>query len=290
MKKLSVVYATRNEEDNIERSLKSIKPIADEIIVFDEHSKDKTTTIARQYGARVYDTNHEDIFHITKQKAIDKAEGEWILQLDADEVVTPGLVAEIKSILSMSNSEIINRKPLNTNDERLFKRHLELLQARGEFVNDRGSEIVAFFVPRINMFLGRPLIHGGVYPDGVVRLIKKGKAHLPAKSVHEQMIVDGQVAWLFNPLEHWDSPTVFRYLSRLNRYTDLHAEELSNTHLTKSTSHLLEYSLIKPLKTFVDRYLIHRGYKDGLYGFVWAFFSAWHFPISYFKFATNKHT
>jgi len=290
MKKLSIVYATRNEENNIERSLMSIKDIADEIIIFDEHSTDKTTIIAKKYGARVYDTNHEDVFHITKQKAIDKAEGSWILQLDADEVVTPALAAEIQSILSMNNSEIINRKPLNNNDERLFKRHLELLQSRGEFHNDNSNEIVAFFVPRINMFLGKPLIHGGVYPDGVVRLIKNGKARLPAKSVHEQMIVDGQVSWLFNPLEHWDSPTVFRYLSRLNRYTDLHAEELSTAHITNSTSQLLQYSLIKPLQTFVERYIIHRGYKDGLYGFVWAFFSAWHFPISYFKFATNKHT
>lgn len=289
MKKLSVVYATRNEEDNIERSLLSVKNIADEIIIFDEHSTDKTTTIARQYGARVYDTKHEDIFHITKQKAIDKAEGEWILQLDADEVVTPALAGEIRSVITMSNFEIQNRKPLNTNDERLFKRHLKLLQSRGEFKDDNGNEIVAFFLPRINMFLGKPLIHGGVYPDGVVRLIKKGKASLPAKSVHEQMKVDGKVAWLFNPLEHWDSPTVFRYLSRLNRYTDLHAEELSNAHLSKSTYHLLQYSLILPIKTFVDRYFVHSGYKDGLYGFVWAFFSAWHFPISYFKFATNKH-
>ncbi len=289
MQKLSVVLATRNEEQNIERCLMSIKEIADEIIIFDEHSTDKTVSIAKKFGAKVFDTDHEEIFHITKQKAIDKAKGEWILQLDADEVVTPSLATEIQKILVMNDTEILNRKPLNSNDERLFEKHLKLLQMRGEFKSSTSAEVVAFFVPRINMFLGHPLIHGGVYPDGVVRLIKKGKAHLPAKSVHEQMVVDGQIAWLFSPLEHWDSPTIYRYLSRLNRYTDLHAHELSQAKLSNSFFSLFRYTCVKPAQTFIDRYFAHRGYKDGLYGFLWAVFSAWHFPIAYFKFATNKH-
>lgn len=286
--KLSVVYATRNEEANIERSLQSIKDIADEIIIFDEHSTDKTTIIAKRFGAQVVETNHESNFHITKQKAISRAKGDWILQLDADEVVTKQLANEISEVISMDDNAIKTRTPHNLNDARLFQKHLSLLESTRGKIGNKDSEVVAFFVPRINMFVGYPLVHGGVYPDGVIRLIKNGKARLPAKSVHEQMQIDGSVAWLFSPLEHWDSPSVFRYISRLNRYTDLHAEELRSQKIDASLGALFQFTVVKPCYTFIDRFVLHRGYKDGLYGFVWAVFSAWHFPIAYFKYALTS--
>src|SRR3989339_1606015 len=99
-KTLSVVLAVRNEEENIARCLNSVKDIADEIVVVDEHSTDKTRKIAEELGAKVVEEEHHDIFHITKQKALDLATGDWILQLDADEVVTPELANEIKRIIS----------------------------------------------------------------------------------------------------------------------------------------------------------------------------------------------
>ncbi|MFC1625080.1 glycosyltransferase, partial [Patescibacteria group bacterium] len=97
MKKLSVVLSTYNEEKNIGDCIKSFKGIADEIIVFDESSTDKTRIIASKLGAEVTKVKHEAIFHKTKQKAIDKATGEWILQMDADERITPELSKEIVS-------------------------------------------------------------------------------------------------------------------------------------------------------------------------------------------------
>src|SRR3990167_7280112 len=99
--KLSVVLATRNEETNIEACLDSVKNIADEIIVFDENSSDKTREIAKKFGAKVFKVAHQPIFHITKQKAINKASEDWILQLDADEVITPELAGEIKKVINM---------------------------------------------------------------------------------------------------------------------------------------------------------------------------------------------
>ncbi len=285
--KLSVVLATRNEEENIARCLNSVKEIADEVIVFDEHSIDKTVAIAKELGARVFSVNHEEIFHVTKQKAIDKAQGDWILQLDADEVVTPALRKEILSVLSMSSDEILRRTPKDARRSRLFSRHLSLLQSRDGELGERDREIVAFLIPRINMFLGKPLIYGGVYPDGVVRLIKRGKARLPAKSVHEQMQIDGSVAWLFEPLEHWDSPTIKRYLERLNRYTDLSAQDLSNEGVPRNAITLFRYITLEPLKAFLLRYVRHKGFKDGMRGFLWAAFSAWHYPIAYSKYFFN---
>lgn len=279
MKKLSVILATRNEEVNIARCLSSIKDIADEIIIFDEYSVDKTREIAEKMGAKVYLEPHHDIFHITKQKAVDKASGEWILQLDADEVVSEELKSDIKKVLN--GEEIIIR---DIDKKNLFKRHREIIEKRDGIIGKNDSEIVAYFIPRRNIFLGKALIHAGVYPDGVIRLFKKGKAWLPGKSVHEQMEVDGGVSWLENDLLHFDSPTLKRYLTRLNRYTDLKATEIKQKTVPKNALFFIQYSVFKPLYTFFNLYLRHEGFKDGATGFLWSFFSASHFPIAYFKY------
>ena len=281
--KLSVVLATRNEEENIARCLESVKDVADEIIIFDEYSTDNTKKIAESLGAKVYLEPHHDIFHITKQKAIDMAKGEWILQLDADEVVTPELAKELTSVIK-GQSVVIN----DMKKQKLFERHQQLLeQIDGKLGKDTG-EIVAYFVPRRNMFLGKPLIHAGVYPDGVIRLFKKGKAYLPCKSVHEQMVIDGKVSWLNGDLLHYDSPSLKRYLMRLNRYTDLHADELKENGVTKSLISFIQYAFIKTSFTFLNLFFRHKGFLDGVNGFLWSFFSALHFPIAYFKYLTDN--
>lgn len=282
--KISVVLATRNEEENIARCLESVKKFAEEIIVLDEGSTDKTQEIAKKFGAKVFNVKHEPIFHITKQKAIDKASGDWILQLDADEVVSVELKEEIISVLNMSDHEILARKSTDSHKQKLFSRHLKAIEARDGVLGKKTGEVVAFFIPRINMFLGKPLIYGGVYPDGVIRLIKRGKARLPGVSVHEQMVIDGEISWLFGPLMHYDSPTLFRYIERLNRYTDLRAAELKKANTSRSFMRLLMATTLEPLNAFVRIYVRHRGYKDGVRGFLWATFSSWHYPISYFKF------
>src|SRR3989338_1827308 len=293
--KLSVVLATRNEEQNIGECLKSVKGIAGEMIVVDEKSTDETAKVARSLGAQVYEVEHNDNFHITKQIAIDRASGDWILQLDADERVTIDLANEIKKIVNSNNNELLKRvlvrperaervEGANEKKLTLFLRHQELIEKRDGVIGKPSGEVVAFFIPRINVFLGKPLIHAGVYPDGVIRLIKKEKARLPAKSVHEQMEIDGEVAWLFNNLEHYDSPTFQRYLDRANRYTDLTANEFKSKNLSTSYFTLFNYSFIKPFTVFINLYFRHKGILDGFSGFVWSLFSALHFPIAYFKY------
>ncbi len=286
--KLSVVLATRNEQENIVKCLESVESIADEIIVFDEYSTDKTRILAEKHGAKVFLEPHHDIFHVTKQKAIDKAKGEWILQMDADEIITPELAKEIKEVVSMSNEELLLRKPKNAKLERLFTRHQSLIELRDGKIGTDSNEIVAFFIPRLNMFLGKPLVHAGVYPDPAIRLIKKGKAYLPAKSVHEIMQIKGKIAWLYNDMEHNDSPTLSRYFNRLNRYTDLHAEELKVSKVSKGFTGFMSYLFLKPTYSFLMSFLRHKGLLDGVNGFLWSFFSALHFPISYFKYVTNN--
>lgn len=288
MIKLSVVLATRNEEENIGRCLASVQNIADEIIVVDENSSDKTRDIARRFGAKVYLEPHHDIFHITKQKALDKASGEWILQLDADEVVTSGLQKEIREVINMDPESIKKRINPNHLNEIHFKNHQALVEERDGKIGNGNGEIVAFFIPRLNMFLGHPMRYSGVYPDGVIRLVKRGYAEFPQKSVHEQISVKGGVAWLFNDLAHYDSPTLKRYITRLNRYTDLKAAEIMEKHIPKNLLSFLTFSVYLPVYTFFSIFFRHKGFMDEVAGFLWAFFSASHFPIAYFKYLTKK--
>lgn len=290
MKKLSVVLATRNEENNIADCIDSFSEIADEIIIVDEESEDRTREIAERMGAKVFTVKHEPIFHKTKQKALDKAKGDWILQMDADERVTPKLAKEIREVIELSDDEIMNRRPADTEKWNLFMRHEKAYEEMYGKMGKPTGEVVAFLLPRLNHFIGKPLIHAGVYPDPAIRLVKKGKAWFPAKSVHENMEIDGQVAWLFNDLEHHDSPTLHRYLKRMNRYTDLQAEDFNNAGIAKNILTLLYYSSLKPKLNFLNLYFVHGGFKDGLRGFLWSAFSSMHFPLAYYKYWTKDYT
>lgn len=293
-KKLSVVLATRNEEDNIRLCLDSVKDIADEIIVVDEQSTDKTREIAKKYGAKVIEVKHEPIFHKTKQRAIDAAGGDWILQLDADERLSPELAKEIVGVINSNNDELLNRvlisgkrlnnKSVANSQLNLFIRHQRLIERRDGKLGHSTGKVVAFFIPRRNYFLEEPLIHAGVYPDGVIRLIKRGYARLPGKSVHELMEVNGEVGWLYNDLEHHESPTLQRYLERMNRYTDLTAAEFKGKNIPVNYWNLFKYSFPLPAFYFILLYFRHKGILDGMRGFIWSFFSSMHYPLAYFKY------
>ncbi len=293
--KLSVVLATKNEEKNISDCLESVRKLADEIVIFDEKSTDNTTQIAQKYGAKVTVFVHKTNFHETKQKAIDEARGDWVLQLDADERVTEKLANEIRNILKASNNDLLLRvirhpEPVvrvegyDNKKTKLFLRHQQLIEKREGKLGKAVGEVVAFFIPRSNFFLGKPLKHAGLYPDGVIRLFKRGFARLPGKSVHEIMEVDGEVGWLYNDLEHHDSPTLERYLDRMNRYTDLQAVEIRVRKVPANYLFLLLYTTYYPLYAFLKLYVRHLGFLDGTRGFLWSVLSALHYPIAYFKY------
>lgn len=247
--KLSVVLATFNEEKNICGCLKSVKDIADEIVVFDEFSTDKTREIAENLGAKVFKVKHEPLFHITKQKAIDAAIGDWILQLDADERITPALEEEISKV-----------------------------------INNPKEKINGFWIKRKNYFLGHWMKGSGMWPDSTIRLFRKGKGRLPQVSVHEQAQIDGPVGMLESPMEHHTAPTFNKYLINANRYTTLTALTLEKEKYPVDIFHLFWWSTVKPLWTFLALFIRHKGIKDGMYGFVFDLFSGLHFPIAYFKY------
>lgn len=242
---LSVVLSVINEEKTITRCLDAVKNLANEIIVVvDRNTTDNTAKIAKKFTNNVFFQKHDDNFHILKKTAINKATGDWVLQLDADEVVSPTLSKEIKVI--------INSQP----DEN------------------------GFWIPRANYFLGKFLRKGGVYPDYTMRLYRRGKGNLPAKSVHEQAEVIGKTGYLKNDLLHYNNPTFGVYIEkRFDRYTNIMAKKIDGG-LFKN---VFWNPLFDQNQGFLSIYIRHLGFLDGFPGFVWALFSALHFPIAYFK-------
>lgn len=281
--KLSVALATYNEEENVARCLESVKKIAEEIVIVDGSSTDRTREIAKEFGAKVTVTNNPPIFHINKQKALEKCNGEWILQLDADEIISEELAEEIVRTINMREEEMdVYQRELPC--RHLFLRHQKLLEERDGVIGTQGKEYAAFFLPRLNYFLGRYLRYGGVYPDGVVRLIKKGKAWFPCKSVHEQITVDGRVGWLQSDLIHIADASFKRYLKRNSRYIDLLADELKSNQVPKTPVQLLDYFIWKPIYWFLLTQIRHKGIFDGYQGIIFSFFSALRFPRAYWRY------
>lgn len=263
--KLSVALAVFNEEKFIRLPLDSIIDFADEIIVVDGGSEDKTLDILKSYGEKVkiFHEKNPKMFHINKQKAIERAKGEWILQLDADEVVSEELKLEIMSVIA------------------------------------GGESFSAFWIPRKNFFLNRFLTKGGIYPDYTIRLYKNGVARFPCKTVHENVIIDPSIiipslsrdkseyiGYLKKDLLHYADPDFTRYLNRWNRYTSLDAEILAKE---KNKLAFFSYFFVKPNIWFFKTYFRHRGFMDGFPGFVFALFSSLRFYVIYIKFWNLKN-
>lgn len=281
---ISVALAVFNEELTLGKCLESVRGIADEIIVVDGESTDRTVEIAKKYGAHVIETSNQKIFHINKQKALDAAKSDWILQLDADERITPALAHQIMDAIQGHSIEIYDKKKLD-----LFMKHQSNVEKRDGAVGTNEGDIAAYFIPRLNFFLGGFLRHGGVYPDGVIRLMKKGKAHFPSKSVHEQIKIDGKIGWLSEDLLHYGDPTFSRYLQRSNRYTSLTAQEYKNKNLPLSIQNTLNYMFVKPFVVWCMLFFRHKGFLDGFPGFVFALFSGLHYPVAYMKYWEIRH-
>ncbi|PIV00250.1 hypothetical protein COS54_03385 [Candidatus Shapirobacteria bacterium CG03_land_8_20_14_0_80_39_12] len=253
--KLSVALATFNEGLSIKECLESIKNLAQEIVVVDGSSTDNTVEIARSFGAKAIITTNKPIFHINKQQAIDECQGDWVLLLDADEVVPSDLAEEIKTV-----------------------------------IQDGVSGTVAYWLKRRKMFLGKWMKKGGQYPDPVVRLFKKGRAFLPCQSVHEQMKVDGEIGWLKNDLIHLPTCSFTSYLTKDNRYSTLTALEMKNEKLKINFFSFCKYFFWEPNKIFFSIYLRHKGFLDGFPGFIFALYSGLHITNAYIKYWEMEKT
>lgn len=277
--KLSLCIAVFNEEKNIHYPLDSALDLVDEIIIVDGGSTDRTVEVAKSYGKKVQIilSDNPVMFHKNKQKAIEAAKGEWILQLDADEELTSELKKEIKSIIGNRLNQSGQSESVKTDTDSTDSTDLT------------DSTTVAYSIPRKNWFLTRFLEKGGQYPDYTIRLYRNGYAKFPCKDVHENVEVMGKVGFLKNPLLHYADPDFSRYLMRWDRYTTLEAEILAKNKTNNfSISQFLNFFLVKPFLTFFSMYFRHKGFMDGFPGFVFALFSSIRFWVIYIKFKVQR--
>lgn len=253
---ISVVLAVYNEAATIERCLRSVTSFAGEIVVVDGSSTDETVAIAKRLGAIVISTTNKLNFHINKQMAMDKAKGNLVLQLDADEVVDQELATFITT-----------------------------LAGKLERVEEK-----AWYIPRKNYFLGTFLTKGGQYPDPVIRLYVRGFARLPQQDVHEQIKVEGKVGWAGGHLIHYGNPTFADYLRKFNTYTTFKATQLQTAQVPFSLVEGWRYLIWLPLSTFFSLYIRHKGFQDKVAGFVFAAMSGLHHLVAYLKYWELAHT
>ena len=212
MNRLSVAVICCNEEAILDKSLSSVQ-WADEIVVVDSFSTDRTVEIARRYTDKVVQHPWQG-YGRQKNLALDRVAGPWVLSLDADEVVTPELALEIRRLLAGSP--------------------------------DRAG----YSIPRVSWYLGRRLRHVW-YPDRKLRLFLKGRASWGEEAVHESLRLDGPQGRLAAPLEHHGFDSVREHIATLQRYTDLGALELYHRGRAFSLLRLLGSPLVLFVKQFI---------------------------------------
>tara|TARA_B100000686_G_scaffold345161_1_gene429191 strand:+ start:462 stop:1199 length:738 start_codon:yes stop_codon:yes gene_type:complete len=239
--KVSVVIITLNEENNIERCLKSVT-WADEIVILDAFSQDRTVEICRQYTDLVF---QEKWLGFGKQKnlAAEKASNRWILNLDADE-----LISEKCS-----------------------------LAIRRELASGHKCEVYRF--PRKNFFGDRWIRFGGWYPDWTYRLYDKNCVVFSESKVHERLEPVTKSGSINCPIEHYSYKSLEEYVSRQNKYSTFSAEEKLKRGQIAGWSDLL----FRPPAAFIKTYFLQKGYREGFLGFCLSSSSAFYTFLKYAK-------
>lgn len=245
MTKISVVINTLNEEENIKRAMASVA-WADEILVCDMYSEDKTVEIAKKLGAKV--VFHKKVAYVEPARnfALSKASGDWILVLDADE--------EIPATLAQRLKEIAHKM----------------------------KQVMVIQIPRKNIIFGKWMKASMWWPDHQVRFFKKGKVFWQDK-IHSKPEVKGE-SLMLEPEEKWaiihhNYQTLSQYLDRMNRYTVIEAQELVEEGYKFAWEDLIQ----KPLSEFLSRFFASSGYRDGLHGLALSLLQAFSFLAVYLK-------
>jgi glycosyltransferase involved in cell wall biosynthesis len=246
---LSVVLITQDEEANLRGTLESVMPLVrdgkGEIIVVDSGSTDGTLEIARGHGAKIFSEPWKG-FAAQKNSAMDKATGDWVLQLDADEPLEPRLADDVAQAITSTSS------------------------------------VVGYWIPRKNFFLGRWIRHGGFYPDPKLRLIRRGAGKFEEYGAHPTIKVNGPTGRLKHAMVHNAYPTLRGYINHMNSYSSSGAEiAVAKGRRGFSVSNIV----IRPLLTFIYNYFFRLGFLDGREGLLlhlyhsvyvsWKYAKAW---------------
>lgn len=239
MEKLSVTIITLNEEKKIRDALESVK-WADEIVVIDSGSSDRTMEICREYTDKVFH-NPWPGFVAQKNFATEKASHRWILSIDADERVTPELKEEIMALMKAPGAS-------------------------------------AYALPRKVFYLGRWIYNSGWYPDYKTRLFDRERCRWEGAQVHETVKAEGEVLRMKSDLIHYTFDDIEDHIKTMNSYTTLAAKEYTKKRQISRTD-----LAFRPIFTFFKSYIVKKGFKDGMPGFIISAAAACHVFLKYAK-------
>ncbi|MCF7907848.1 MAG: glycosyltransferase family 2 protein [Candidatus Omnitrophica bacterium] len=231
----SAVIITKNAEAKIRNCLESIK-WADQVVVVDGFSTDSTVDICKEYGAKIVQRKFEG-FDKERNAGIEHASGDWILQLDADEVVSEDMRKAVKEVLS--------------GDEKYN----------------------AYKFRRQNFFLGKAMRYGGWYHYSA-HFLRKGKAHYEG-SIHETLVVDGPIGKLEAAVEHYPFDNISDFIRRQNRYTNLQSQRMLDDLGIKDDKFIKKNLLKRMRKVFWKTYIKKKGFKEGMHGLVFSILFVW---------------
>lgn len=242
MERVSAVTIVYNEEKNLTACLDTVK-WADEIVVVDSYSQDRTIEIAQEHGARIFQREYGG--HIDKKRfAVSKATHDWVFSIDADERATPELVDEIKEVLEK-----------------------------------RREGYAGYDMPRITWHLGRWIRHGEWYPDRVTRLFRKSRMHYEGTEPHDKVIVEGQKGHLAGRLLHYNYHDFAHQIATVQAYSEHAAKAMFEQKRSAGVLNLA----IRPTLKFLKCYFLKRGFLDGWPGFIIATTSAFYVLAKYAK-------
>lgn len=251
---ISVVVNTLNEEENLSRCLKSVESFADEVVVVDMYSEDKTRKIAREFGAKVFLHERAGYVEPARNFAIKKTRGKWVLILDADEKIQRSLAKKLRDV------------------------------AQSE---DPGVDYV--LIPRKNIIFGKWIQNSRWWPDYLPRFFKRGKIIWPAQ-IHQKPELKGNILTLPDvekfAIVHYNYKSLDQFLERARRYAEIQAEEL-----TKEKKYRLATAdlMLKPLEEFLSRFFAGGGYKDGIHGLALAILQSYSIALIYLKVWEKQH-
>lgn len=264
MKKISLVVSAFNEEKNLRDCLESVCQLADEIIVVDNSSTDKTAAIAKKYTKKVYTRPNLVMLNKNKNFGFSKATGDWILNLDADERVTEELKKEILAIVATPR-----RSPASSAGHH---------PRSGLPLEERLP--TGYEMPRKNIIFGKWIEHGLWWPDYQLRLFQRGQGRFPCQHVHEKIEVKGKTAKLKSPLIHYNYQTVSQFIQKMDRiYTENEVEML-----VKSGKKAAWFDAIRmPVRDFLSVFFAREGFKDGLHGLILALLQSFYALVVFAK-------
>lgn len=237
---LSVVVSVFNGERVLDDCLKSAE-FANEIVVVNNSSTDKTLEIARKYTDKIFTRPNNLMLNVNKNFGFSKATSDWILSLDADERISPELKEEI---LLATNSQL--------------------------------STFSGYWIPRKNIIFGKWIEHTGWYPDHQLRLFKKGSGNFPEEHVHEMIKIVGQTGYLKSDILHYNYDSISQFLQKLGTiYGPNEADQLLKKGYVFDWKDVIRF----PVKEFLSRFFAREGYKDGFHGLVLSILMAFYHLI-----------